>query len=233
MLWADDSEMFAAMRRELFTAVLGDVLDALGFLHQFLPPAIQPLRADMVVVGRAMPVLEVDFSPAREAAGQAPLSQKPFGLMFEALDDLQPNEVYLATGNSALDAPQYALWGELMSTRSIRLGAAGAVLNGYSRDTHGILRLNFATFSIGRYALDQRPRGKVVDFRVPVEIAGVRIEPGDLVVGDLDGVLVIPKAVEAEAINRALEKVRKENLVRAAIEAGMSTVDAFARFGVM
>lgn len=227
--WASDAELFTAMRRELFAAVLGDILDTLGRRHQFLPPEIQPLRADMVVIGRAMPVLEADYFLAHDEAGRTPLSHQPFGLMLEALDDLKPNEVYVASGGSG----DYALWGELMSTRAIHLGAAGAVVNGYSRDTHGILKLNFPTFSRGRYALDQRPRGKVVDFRVPVEIGGVRVAPGELIFGDVDGVLVIPRDIETEAVVRAFEKVRRENLVRAAIEAGMSTVEAWAKFGVM
>ncbi len=227
MTWMNDTEMFAAMRRELFSAVLGDVLDTLNCLHQFLPPGIRPLRPDMVVIGRAMPALEADLTAG--APGQARLGQKPFGLMFEALDDLRPNEVYVAAGATV----PYALWGELMSTRALKLGAAGAVVHGYSRDTPGILKLNFPTFSMGSYAVDQRPRGQVVDFRVPVEVAGVRIAPGDIVFGDVDGVLVIPQAVEAEVIEHALEKVRQENLVRGAIEAGMSTVEAFARFGIM
>lgn len=227
--WQDDNELFTLMRRELFTAVVGDILDTLGYLHQFLPPNIQPLREDMVVLGRAMPVLEADYFIHEDEAGQAHLSQKPFGLMFEALDDLKPNEVYVATGGSA----RYALWGELMSTRALRLGSAGAVLNGYSRDTRGILHLNFPTFSHGRYAQDQGKRGKVVDFRVTVEIGGVRIRPGDIVFGDIDGVVIVPRAVEQEAITRSLEKVRKENLVKKALEEGMSTVEAFARFGVM
>ena len=222
MTWTNDAELFAAMRRELFTAVVGDVLDALGCLRQFLPPGIQPLRPDMVVLGRAMPVLQADLEAA-------PPGHKPFGLMLEALDSLRPDEVYVASGAAA----PYALWGELMSTRAMHLGAAGAVVNGYSRDTHGILRLNFPTFSLGRYAVDQRPRGKVIDYRVAVEIAGVRIAPGDLIFGDVDGVVVIPRSVEAEVIARSFEKVRKENLVRSAIEAGMSTVEAFAKFGVM
>jgi regulator of RNase E activity RraA len=225
MTASDDTELFAALRRDLFSAVIGDVLDTLGCLRQFLPPQLQPLRPDMVVAGRAMPVLEADF-PAEEGA---PPDAKPFGLMFEALDDLKPNEVYVATGS----AMPFALWGELMSTRALHLRAAGAVLNGYSRDTNGILRLNFPTFSLGRYAVDQRPRGQVVDFRAPVEIGGVRIAPGDIVFGDLDGVVVIPQAVEAEALRRAFEKVRTENLVRKAIEGGLSTVEAFAKFGVM
>lgn len=225
--WRDDDELFAVMRRELFTAVVGDVLDTLGLTRQFLSPRIQPLREDMVVIGRAMPVLEADYYPSEQ--GHNTLSGKPFGLMLEALDDLKRNEVYFATGAS----PRYALWGELMSTRALQLGAAGAVLDGYSRDTRGILRLNFPTFSYGRFAQDQGPRGKVIDYRIAVESNGVRIAPGDILFADLDGVLVIPQHAEAEAINRALDKVRKENLVRTAIEQGMSTVEAFQRYGVM
>lgn len=218
--WRDDQELFGFIRQRLFTAVVGDILDEMGLLDQFLPQSIRPLRDDMIVVGRAMPVLEEDL------AGH---TAKPFGTMLEALDDLQRDEVYLATGGS----PTYALWGELMSTRAIRLGAAGAVLNGCSRDTHGICALNFPTFSLGRYAQDQKPRGHVVDFRVPVEIGPVRIAPGDIIVGDIDGVLAIPRAAEREALTRALEKVEKENLVRTAIEDGMSAVEALNTFGVM
>ena len=88
-------------------------------------------------------------------------------------------------------------------------------------------------FSNGGYAQDQGPRGKVVDYRVAVEINGVRIQPGDIVFGDLDGVLVIPRQAEEEAIRRALEKASIENLVRLAIQNGMSTVEAFRSFGVM
>ncbi|NWF69997.1 MAG: RraA family protein [Chloroflexi bacterium] len=227
-LWNSDDELFAHIRKELFTAVLGDVLDKMGLLHQFLPPTIRALRPDMLLVGRAMPVLEADFF-AEKIEGSSPLSAQPFGLMFRALDDLRPHEVYVATGGS----PRYALWGELMSTRAMHLKAAGAVLDGYSRDTHGILRLNFPTFSYGSYGQDQGARGKVVDFRVPVEIAGIPIHPGDILVGDVDGVVVVPRRAEDEAIRRALEKVRTENKVRQAIIDGMSTVEAFTRFGVM
>ncbi|MEJ7608018.1 MAG: RraA family protein [Bryobacteraceae bacterium] len=183
MRWREDTELFTMMREKLFTAVIGDILDKLGYLRQFLPAQIRPLREDMIVVGRAMPVLEQDVD-------KPPL--KPFGLMLEALDDLKANEVYLATGSS----PSYALWGELMSTRAMQCGAAGAVLNGFSRDTWGILRLDFPTFSTGRYAQDQGPRGEVVDFRVPIDVAGVQVAPGDIVFGDIDGVLIIPKEAE-------------------------------------
>ncbi len=227
--WKDDTELFGLIKRELFTAVVGDVMDRLGLTHQFLPPGIGPLREDMVVAGRAMPVLEADVFSERIEGGAGPLAHKPFGLMLEALDDLKPGEVYVAAGAS----PRYALWGELMSTRALKLGCAGAVVDGYSRDTPGVLRLNFPTFSIGRYAQDQGPRGKVIDFRTAVEIGGIRIEPGNIIFGDLDGVLVIPRAAEEEVIRLALEKARGEKLVARAIADGMGAVEAFEKFGIM
>ena len=222
-MWRDDSELFSLIREKLFTAVVGDVLDAMGLRQQFLPPHIRPLDNAMTLAGRAMPVLERDIADPDRAG------RKPFGLMLEALDDLRAGEVYVATGGS----PDYALWGELMSTRAMHLGAAGAVLDGYSRDTPGILELRFPTFSYGSYAQDQAPRGEVVDFRATVTIRQVTIAPGDLIIGDIDGVLVIPRAAEREALSRALEKASKENLVRTAILNGMSAVEAFRTYGVM
>src|SRR5687767_5974341 len=228
-LWQSDDELFALARRELFTAVVGDVMDKLGPRRQFLSPRIQPLRDDMTVLGRAMPVLEADCYGENIADSANPLMKKSFGLMLEALDDLKANEVYICTGSS----PTYALWGELMSTRAMKLGAAGAVVDGYSRDTRGILGLNFPTFSYGRYAQDQGPRGKVIDFRVPIDIGGVRVTPGDVVFGDLDGVCVVPRAAEDDVFRAALEKARGEQLVAKAIRDGMSAVEAFRTFGIM
>ncbi len=228
-LWKDDTELFALMRGQLFPAVVGDILDTMGLLHQFLSPQIRPVAPGQVIVGRAMPVLESNAFSAADPQARGPLGQRPFGLLFEALDDLKAGEVYVATGC----APQFALWGGLMTTRAMHLKAAGAVLDGYHRDTPEVLALGLPVFSFGGYAQDQGARGKVVDWRVPVEINGVRVAPGDLVFGDLDGVLVIPRAAEQEAISRALEKANTENQVRLAIERGMATVEAFRKFGVM
>ena len=228
-MWKDDDELFGLMRTRLFPAVVGDILDTMGFLHQFLPPAIKPVAQSMVIVGRAMPVLECNCFSRSEPEGKTPLSQKPFGLLFEALDDLKPHEVYVATGC----APQFALWGGLMTTRALHLKAAGAVLDGYSRDTTEVLELGLPVFSFGGYSQDQGPRGKVVDYRVSVDIQGVRVRPGDIVFGDQDGVLVIPREAEMEAISLALEKAATESSVRLAIKNGMSTVEAFKTFGVM
>ncbi len=228
-MWNNDDELFALMRTRLFPAVVGDILDSMGLLKQFLSPGIRPLRGNMVIAGRAMPVLETNCFAASEPEGQLPISRQPFGLLFQALDDLKAHEVYIATGC----APQFALWGGLMTTRAMHLKAAGAVLDGYSRDTPEVLESGLPVFSYGGYAQDQGPRGKVVDYRVPVEINGVRIKPGDIVFGDLDGVLIIPQHAQEEAIRKALEKSGTENKVRDAIQKGMSTVEAFKTFGVM
>lgn len=226
-LWRNDDELFALARRELFTAVVGDVMDQFGFQRQFLPAEIQPLREDMVLIGRAMPVLQADVCSVAEGRNTA--LHEPFGLMLAALDDLKMNEVYLCAGAT----PPYALWGELMSLRAQKLGAVGAVMNGYSRDTRGIIELGFQVFSRGRYAQDQAPRGKVVDFRAPVQIGTVRVEPGDIVFGDLDGVCTVPRQAEREVFTKALEKARGEKRVRRALEEGMGARDAFRRFSIM
>lgn len=229
MNWKNDDELFALMKAELFPAVVGDVLDKLGYQHQFLAPHFRPLAQTMVVVGRAMPVLEADYPSSAEGVGNGPLADKPFGLMFEALDSLRPNEVYITCGSS----PSYAQWGGLMSTRAKHLHAAGAVIHGYSRDTREILKMDFPVFSFGGYGQDQGVRGKVIDYRIPIEIDGIRVRPGDIVFADRDGVLIIPQEQEQLAVAQALEKVRTENRVAKAIAEGMSSVAAFEHFGVM
>lgn len=227
--WNTDDELFAQAREGLFSAVIGDVMDLQGYTHQFLPPQVQPLRDDMVVIGRAMPVLEADDYGGEGPGRKNDLLNQPFGLMLSALDDLKKNEVYICTGSS----PSYALWGELMSTAAHNRGAAGAVVNGYSRDTRGILALNFPTFSYGRYAQDQRPRGKVIDYRCSIEIEGVRINPGDIVFGDLDGVCIVPQEIEREIFQLAWEKAHGEKEVFEAIKGGMLAQDAWDKFGIM
>ena len=162
-----DANLFATIRERLFTAVIGDVMDAAGLTRQFLPPEIRALQADSMVVGRAMTVLEADTEYGQDAG---------FGLMFRALDDLKPGEVYVCTGAS----PAYALWGGLMSARAMSLGAVGAVVDGHHRDTREILGLGFPVFSAGAYAQDQRLRGRVVDYRRPITFRnGCAIASGD------------------------------------------------------
>jgi regulator of RNase E activity RraA len=218
--WSGDDELFAVIKSELYTPVVGDILDDLGFTHQFLPQPIQPMREEMKLAGRAMPVLMIDVYGKQKV---------PFGRLTEALDQLRPGEVYLATGGEM----RCAYWGEILTATAKKRGAAGAVINGFHRDTPKVLEQNWPVFSRGRFAQDSGVRTQVIDYRCLIEVDGVKIEPGDLVVGDLDGVVIVPSQVEAEVIRRALEKARGEKLVRKEIEAGMSSTDAFRKYGIL
>ncbi len=218
--WKSDDELLSLIRRELYTPVVGDILDTLGYYHQFLPQPIRPMTDDMVVAGRAMPVLMMDVYEPQD---------DPFGLMTQALDDLKSGEVYVAAGAFNRSAN----WGEIMTAAAKSRGAAGAVVDGYHRDTPQVLSQQFPVFSRGNFAQDSGPRMKVADFRVTIEVGGIRIQPGDLLFGDVDGVLVIPSEALEETIGKALEKARGEKVFRQEIEGGLSTTEAFRKYGIL
>lgn len=221
----NDEVLFQLMRRKLFSSVIGDSLDALGHLHQFLPPEIHSLLDEMLVVGRAMTVLHEDVTETDVDGGSHPT----FGLMLRALDDLRHNEVYVSSGASG----SYALFGEHMAMRAKALGCVGAVVDGYSRDTDGIRKLNFPMFSRGRYGQDQRHRGRVVEFRTPIRIGEVRILPGDIIFGDVDGVVVIPDQLKDEVLENAMGRVDREHKVRKALKSnGMSATATAEKFSL-
>jgi len=220
MEWKSDRELFSLATRDLYTPVVGDILDDLGFSHQFLPQPIQPMREEMKLAGRAMPVLMIDVFGKQK---------KPFGLLTEALDQLQPGEIYLASGGDM----RCAYWGEILTATAKKRGAMGAVINGFHRDTPRVLEQDWPVFSRGRFAQDSAIRTQVVSYRCPIEIGRVHIEPGDLVFADLDGVVIVPRKVEVEVIERALGKARGEKLVRKEIEGGMSSTDAFKKYGIL
>lgn len=220
-MWNDDKELFALIQDKLYTPVVGDILDSLGCFHQFLPQPIQPLTTNMKLAGRAMPVLMIDVYGEQG---------KPFGKLTEALDQIKPGEIYMAAGGDM----RCAYWGEILTATARSRGGAGAIIDGYHRDTPKVLEQNWPVFSRGRFAQDSRVRTQVVDYRCPIEIGGVWAEPGDLVFADLDGVVVIPVKHEQEIIAKALEKASAENLVRNEIEMnGMSSTDAFLKYGVL
>jgi len=212
--------MFDLIRNELYTPVVGDILDDLGFTRQFLPQPIQPMREAMKLAGRAMPVVMIDVYGKQK---------KPFGLLTEALDQLEPGEIYLAGGGEM----RCAYWGEILTATAKKRGAVGAVINGFHRDTPKVLEQDWPVFSRGRFAQDSAVRAQVVDYRCPIEIGQVTVQPGELIFGDLDGVVVVPKNVEAHVIARALAKARGEKRVRREIEAGMSSTAAFKKYGIL
>lgn len=218
--WKNETELFALMREKLYTPVVGDILDEMGYVHQFLPPEVRPLKDGMKLAGKAMTVLMIDvFGPQK----------KPFGLLTEALDQLKENEIYIATGGTG----RCAYWGELLTATARTRGAVGAVVNGYHRDTPQVLEQSWPVFSRGPWAQDSSVRTQVVDFRCPIEIGQVTIRDGDLIFGDVDGVLVIPQEVAGQVIEKALEKAAGEKKVRAAIEGGMTATEAFRVFGIL
>ena len=220
MKWSSDRELFALMKEKLYTPVVGDILDSMGYYHQFLPQAIRPLRDDMKLAGRTMTVLMIDVFGVQK---------KPFGLLTEALDQLEEGEVYLASGGGR----RCAYWGELLTAASRTRGAVGAVVDGWHRDTPQVLEQNWPVFSMGCYAQDSSVRTQVADYRCRLEVGNVTVLPGDIVFGDVDGVLVIPSKVADEAVEKALEKAAGEKTVRKAIEAGMSTTKAFETYGIL
>lgn len=218
--WKSDAELFDLIKIQLYTPVVGDILDRLGFTHQFLPQPVQPLRPEMKLAGRAMPVLMMDVHGPQK---------KPFGKLTEALDQLQPGEIYLAGGGDM----RCAYWGEILTATARMRGAVGAVVNGFHRDTPRVLEQNWPVFSRGRFAQDSGVRTQVADYRCHIEVGQVSIEPGDLVFGDLDGVVIVPGRVEQEVITEALKKASGENLVRKEIENGMSSTAAFQKYGIL
>ena len=155
--WKNDQKLFAIFKEELYTPVVGDILDSKNRYHQFLPQPIQPMKKQMVLVGRAMPVLMADVYGKQK---------KPFGLLTEALDQLQKGEVYVASGGSM----RCAYWGELLTATAKKRGANGAIVNGFHRDTPKILEQNWPVFSRGRYAQDSGVRTQVINYRCQIEI---------------------------------------------------------------
>ena len=231
--WKNDNEMFELMKTKLYTPVVGDILDQMGYNHQFLPASIRPLASQvptylitdvkgdnwMKLAGYACTVLENDVFG---------VPKKPFGYLTEALDQLRPNEIYVATG-----AHNSALWGELLTASAKARGAVGAVVDGFARDTPMVLEQNFPVFCSGTWAQDSSVRTYVFDYRCDIEIGQVTIHDGDLVFGDVDGVLIIPNDVAEEVIEKALQKAATEKTMRKAVEQGMLVTDAFNKFGVL
>lgn len=218
--WKNDAELFRLMKDELYTPVIGDILDQLKCFHQILPPQIQTLATQHRVAGRVMPALMNDiFGPQKE----------PFGKLTEALDQVHVDEVVIITGGNM----RCAYWGEILTATVKAKGANGAVIDGYHRDTPKVLEQEFPVFSRGRFAQDSSCRSKLIDFRCTIEICGVTIQNSDIVFGDVDGVVIIPAKHIEEVVTKSLDKARGEKMVRKEIDNGMSSTDAFSKYGIL
>ncbi|WP_029630229.1 RraA family protein [Zavarzinella formosa] len=216
------SEITLAMMRESFgSAVVCDALDAEGYPNQSPRLPFQQLTVPGTLVGRCKTTLWADM---------AHVDPKPYELELKAVDGCQPDDVIIAAASGSLRS---GIWGELLSTAARNSGCIGVIVDGYVRDLRRMRQMSFPCHALGAIIYDSKDRQRVIDVDVPVEIGGVRFCPGDLVVADEDGLVVVPQAVEAAVVRRAWEKVHAENVVRDAIREGMKAVDAFEKYGVL
>ena len=218
-----DDGVIETARAKLYAAVLSDVLDQLGYRHQVLPPHIRPLD-ETAGAGRSRAHRPL---PRRLSCAARP---QPYALEIALIDDLQPGDVaVLGCGGSGRIAP----WGELLTTASRARGATGCVTDGLVRDIKMIRELQFPVFHGGIGPLNSKGRGEVAAIDVPIECAGVTVNPGDLVFGDADGVLVVPQPIVKQALKHALEKVEGEDRTRAELQEGARLADVFKKYGVL
>jgi len=210
------------IQKELNTAVLCDILDELGYRNQAMDGTIAPLAEEDKLVGVARTVLAYDvYEQPKEA----------YATEIEAVDALREGDIAVCSNPSCNNG----FWGELMTTAAIARGARGAIIDGAIRDVAQIkaMRDEFIVFAKGRNPLDSKGRCLVADYDCPIVCAGVRVCPGDLVFGDIDGVVVVPGEVAEETINKAFEKIAGENIVREELRKGALLKDVFARYHIL
>jgi regulator of RNase E activity RraA len=211
----------AMMRSTLYCAVVCDALDALGCTRQSPRVPLRPQTGDALLVGRCKTTLWVDMFHT---------DPRPYELELQAVDACRPDDVVIAAAGGSVRS---GIWGELLSTAARNSGCVGAIVDGAVRDIRQMRQMEFACFARGASPYDSLNRQRVIDIDIPVEIDGVRFAPGDLVFADADGVVVVPQAVETEAIRRAWDKVHAENVTRDAIRSGMPATAAYDKYGVL
>jgi regulator of RNase E activity RraA len=209
------------MAQKLAASVISDVLDGLGFRDQVMRATIRPLYPEAIVVGRAMPVLYAEVFEVPE---------KPYQMEIEVVDSLKPDDVLVAYAPATTKA---ALWGGLLSTAAKARGARGAVMEGLTRDRKAITEMSFPVFTSGFSPLDAKGRLRVFAYRCAIECGGVLVEPGDVIFGDPDGVVVIPQDVAPETISEALQKIEAEQRTGEELKRGVLLREVFAKYGVL
>ena len=220
-MFTNEKEKLNVMREKLYSAVIRDILDDLGYRHQVMDENLRPIHEDNVIVGKAKTCLAVDVY--KEYAN-------PYEIELEALDSLKENEVFVVSTNRS---PRISLWGELLTTASRARGAVGAIIDGLIRDVKKINEMNFPVFCTGYRPLDSKGRGYVIDYDCPILCGGVMVNPGDIIFADFDGVVVIPSQIADEVIEKALEKVNKENSMKKELEEGKLLTDLYKKYGVL
>jgi regulator of RNase E activity RraA len=224
-MFESDAETFKFVKERLYVAVVCDILDSLGYRHQAMHQRLRPLLPDIRncgFVGRARTIrwMETDYI----------VEEDPYGLEIDAVDALRPGDVAVhSTDHSGTNAP----WGELMSTIAMKKGVVGCVCDSQVRDCVRIIDMGFPVYCAGIRPLDSKGRGRVMAYDVPIRCGEVLVQPGELVFADYDGIVVIPKQVEKEALAIALEKAGKETLSRKMLQEGKSLREVYRTYGVL
>ena len=200
---------------------MSDVLDGMGIRGQSMGTDIRPVHDDMVIVGYAATMLMVD---------QYDYEKDTFSLQFQAIDSLKEDEVMMV---SAQGSERAALWGELLSTAARYRGAKGTIIEGVARDIKLIREMNYPVFAMGVNPISSKGRIIAVDYACPVEICGVMVYPGDLVVADIDGVVVVPKDVAEKAVENALDIATRETRTRDELKEGSGLYDVYKKYGTI
>jgi regulator of RNase E activity RraA len=215
---------YPLLAQQLYTAVLSDVLDSLGCMHQAMRPFMRPLDDALAFMGPARTGLYMPTYQVREG-------ENPYELEMRLIDDLEPGEVaVLACGGPT---ERIAPWGELLSTAAQARGAAACVTDGLVRDVRQIRAMRFPVYHGGIGPLDTKGRARMMEMDTPVVCGGVMVSRGDVVFGDVDGVVVIPAELSDEAIARAQAKVASENHTRDELAQGRLLREVYAKYGVL
>jgi regulator of RNase E activity RraA len=212
---------FAHAKNQLYAAVLADVLDDMGHPDQVMDARLRPLQPESVVLGRARTSLVVP---------QFAVPAQPYEMQIDAIDSLQPGDlpVFHMSGITAC-----ACWGELYSTAARARGAVGVVTDGYGRDARKVMEMGFPMFAAGTRPTNSKGRSTLAGFDLPIRCGGVRVQPGDLVFAEIDGIVVIPAAIADEVIGRAIDIASRENVMRSALQAGSTLRAAWETHHVM
>ncbi len=208
---------------KMFTAVLQDVMDTMdgNYKEQCMDPKIRPLLPSMRTWGEAATILV-------EEVHEAPKS--PYQVEMELIDDLKEGQIVVAQ----CSAPKLsAFWGGLLSNAAVGHKAAGVICDGGVRDYEEIVELNFPVFSAGLSPYDSLGRMDGKERNIPVVCGGVKVAPGDLVFGDVNGIVVVPQEIVDEVIAKAWEKVQGESSVREELRSGASVVKTFKKYGIL
>lgn len=209
------------VEEKISSSVMSDVLDGMEIRGQSMGTMIHPLDDESIIVGYAATMLMTDTYD---------YGQDTFTKQFKAIDGLKEGEVMMVAAGGSERA---ALWGELLSTAATYRGAKGAIIEGVARDVKLIRDMKFPVFAIGVNPISSKGRLIAVDHGCPVEICGVTVNPGDLVIADVDGVVVVPKDAIEEAVETALDVVRRETMTRDELRNGAGLYDVFKKYGTV